>query len=77
VDEELGSTSRYENPLIERNSQAAELGPSDDVLERHAAGPPIHHGTEFVWRPCLGDEQPSFFLGEDAAGGPKRGDDVG
>jgi hypothetical protein len=77
VDEELGSTSRYEYPLIESNSQAAELGPSNDVLKRHAAGPAIHHGTEFVWRSCLGDEQPGFFLGKDAAGVSKPGDDVG
>ena len=77
VDEELGSTSRYEYPLIERNSQAAEFGPSDDVFERQAAGPAIHHGTEFVWRSRLCDKQPRFFLGENAAGSPKPGDDVG
>ena len=34
ANEELGPTSRYEHCLLESDPQPAELGPSDDVLER-------------------------------------------
>ncbi len=34
ANEELGPTSRYEHSLLESDPQSAELGPSDDMLER-------------------------------------------
>jgi hypothetical protein len=76
-DEKLSSTSRYEYPLVDANSQAAEFGPSDDVFERQTSRPAIHHGIEFVCRSRLCDKQARFFLGENAAGSSKPRNDVG
>src|SRR5580692_9035808 len=75
LDEELGAAARHEDPGIHGDAQPAELGPAEDLLERQAGGPPLHHRVEFLRAAGRGDEQRGFVLGEDAARGPEPGDD--
>jgi hypothetical protein len=74
ADQELGAAARYEDAGIHRDPQAAELGPAENVLERLAGGPPIHHGGQGGRCPRRGDEQLRLVLGEDTARGPEPGD---
>jgi len=74
ADQELGAAARYEDAGVHRYPQAAELRPAEDVLERLAGGPLVHHGGQGSRCPRRGDEQPRLVFGEDAARGPEPGD---
>ncbi len=77
ADQELGATAGHEDPGAHSDSQAAELGPADHVLQRLAGGPPVHHGGQVGQRGRRRPEQAGLVLGEDAAGGPEPGDHDG
>src|SRR5207248_9591500 len=51
--------------------------PAEHVLEREAGDAPLDHVGQFGGGAGGVGEQPGLVLGEDAAGGPEAGDDVG
>ena len=77
LDEELGAAARHEDARIDSDAQPAELGPAEDLLQRQARRPLLHHGVELIRGPGPGDEQPGLVFGEDAARGPEPGHDQG
>ena len=76
ADEELGAVPWHEDAGSDGQSQAAELGPAEDVLQRQTGDALLHHGVERVGRAGFGHEQPCFVLGEHAPGGAQPGHDV-
>jgi len=77
LDEELGAAARHEDARIDSDAQPAELGPAEDLLQRQARRPLLHHGVELIRGSGPGDEQPGLVFGEDAARGPEPGHDQG
>ena len=77
LDEELGTPPRHEYTRRHGDSQAAELGPAENLLQRQAGGSLADHGVEFGR--CSGgrDEQPRLVLGEHAPGRAQPRDDNG
>ena len=75
--EELGAAAGHEHPGIHRHPPPVELGPPQDVFERHPTGPAPHHGGEVGRCAGRGEEQLGLVLGEDTAGGTERGDNGG
>ena len=77
ADQELGAAAGHEDAGIHGYPQAAEVRPADDLFQRQAGCPPVHHGGELRRRGGRGDEQLRLVLGEHAPGGPQPGDDGG
>jgi hypothetical protein len=77
VDEEFGATAGDEDAGVHGYPETAELRPAENVLERQASRPPVHHRSEFGRCPGGGEEQLRLVFGEDTASGAKSADDNG
>ena len=65
----VGTT--YYFTWLDADAPAAEFGPTEDVLERLAAGTTVRHGVELLDAVCLRRHEPGLFLGENAPRLPK------
>jgi hypothetical protein len=74
-DEELTAAARHEDSGIDADSQAAELGRADHLLQWQTLDPLPDHLLELGGRPRGIAEEPGLILGEYASGGSQPGDD--
>jgi hypothetical protein len=66
--QKLGSPSWYEDARFDGYPQSCKLGPSNDLLQRHATHPAQNHAFEVIRRSRAGEQHVSLVFGEYAAG---------
>ncbi len=77
IDEELAAAARNKDAGGYENTQAAELGPADDLLQRQASEAAADHALKLCARGGRGDKQVRLVLGEDAARRSQNSNDLG